>query len=231
MKIIITIDTEGDNQWDPSLPRSTENIRFIPRFQALCDRYGFPPTYLCTYEVAAAPAFDEILLPLHASGRAEIGAHLHPWTNPPFSAMGSQRDGCRLSVGAPGRSLREEAGVPDGACSRRSSASASQLPGRTLGPVRGAHSDPASSLGYIVDCSVTPLVNLDRPGRARARPGFFGGARRGRTSWRGAIRLAKARPDSRSAGHDSLHQRRDAPVACYSARCTAAIGRRRRRGC
>src|SRR5258708_4607193 len=86
MRLIITIDTEADNQWDAALPGSTDNIRFIPRFQQLCERFGFEPTYLCTYDVAASAAFDEILLPLHQSDRAEIGAHLHPWTNPPFSS-------------------------------------------------------------------------------------------------------------------------------------------------
>ena len=58
MRLIITIDTEGDNQWDPSLPHSVENVRFIPRFQDLCERYRFPPTYLCTHDVATAEHFD-----------------------------------------------------------------------------------------------------------------------------------------------------------------------------
>src|SRR5262245_61710155 len=85
MKFIITIDTEADNQWDGGHERSTQNIRFIPRFQQLCERFAFKPTYLCTYAVVAAPEFDDVLLPLHRVRAAEIGAHLHPWTNPPFS--------------------------------------------------------------------------------------------------------------------------------------------------
>ena len=71
MRFLITIDTEGDNQWDGGRPESTENLRFIPRFQQLCDRYGFPPTYLCTYDVVSSPLFDEILRPIDARGRAE----------------------------------------------------------------------------------------------------------------------------------------------------------------
>ena len=51
MQFIITIDTEGDNQWDGGRPESVDNLRFVPRFQDLCDKYGFPPTYLCTYDV------------------------------------------------------------------------------------------------------------------------------------------------------------------------------------
>ena len=38
---IITIDTESDNQWDSSKNQTTENARFIPRFQELCEKYGF----------------------------------------------------------------------------------------------------------------------------------------------------------------------------------------------
>ncbi len=34
---------------------------------------------------SSAAAFDEILRPLDGDGRAEIGAHLHPWTTPPFT--------------------------------------------------------------------------------------------------------------------------------------------------
>ena len=156
MRCIITIDTEGDNQWDLSAPRTTDNIRFIPRFQELCDRYALPPTYLCTYDVVEAPAFDEVLLPLHQRGRAEIGAHLHPWTTPPasewdrgdrgfaypselpvdvFTAKLEQlTDLLKRKLGAPPRSYR----------AGRWGFSADHIPALLR-------------LGYVVDCSVTPL--------------------------------------------------------------------------
>ena len=55
MYFIITVDTEADNQWADPVPKTTENIKFIPRFQALCDRFGFKPTYLCPYEMVKDP--------------------------------------------------------------------------------------------------------------------------------------------------------------------------------
>ena len=37
-KFIITIDTEGDNQWDPHADCTTENARYLPRFQELAEK-------------------------------------------------------------------------------------------------------------------------------------------------------------------------------------------------
>ncbi|BAN97921.1 hypothetical protein E05_31550 [Plautia stali symbiont] len=42
---LITLDTEGDNLWrNRSGKVTTYNVRFLPRFQALCEKYGFKPT-------------------------------------------------------------------------------------------------------------------------------------------------------------------------------------------
>jgi len=167
MKIIITIDTEGDNQWDPSLPRSTENIRFIPRFQALADRYGFPPTYLCTYEVATAPAFDEILVPLHAGRQAEIGAHLHPWTNPPFSEWDRSETVPAYPSELPPEVFAKKLECLTGLLTGKlGEAPHSYRAGRW--GLSAAHIPTLLRLGYTVDCSVTPLVNWTDPG-ARER--------------------------------------------------------------
>lgn len=54
-KFIITIDTEGDGQWNPDAPCSTENARFIPRFQELAEKFGFKPTWLTNYEMSEDP--------------------------------------------------------------------------------------------------------------------------------------------------------------------------------
>lgn len=167
MKIIITIDTEGDNQWDPSLPRSTENVRFIPRFQDLCERYGFPPTYLCTYEVTAAEHFDEVLLPLSKTGRAEIGAHLHPWTSPPFS--GWDKRGTTPAYPSelpPGLFARKLECLTELLRTRLGRSPQSYRAGRW--GLSAAHIPVLLQLGYIVDCSVTPLMNWGDAG-ARER--------------------------------------------------------------
>ena len=58
-KFIITVDTEGDNLWNwrAGDSVSTENSRYIPRFQELCDKYGFKPVYLTNYEMACCDRF------------------------------------------------------------------------------------------------------------------------------------------------------------------------------
>ena len=57
---IITIDTEGDNIWAHPHPVTTENARHLPRFQELCERYGFAPSYLVDYEMAIDPIFNSV---------------------------------------------------------------------------------------------------------------------------------------------------------------------------
>jgi hypothetical protein len=82
---IITIDTEGDNLWEyrPGCPITTQNARYIPRFQKLCDKYNYKPVYLTNYEMANDSLFVDFLLSELDKGNAEIGLHLHAWNNPP----------------------------------------------------------------------------------------------------------------------------------------------------
>ncbi len=84
MKLLITIDTEEDDAWSDRQVIETRNVAFIGRFQELCDRYAFPPTWLTDEPVLADPAYAEVLGDAVAAGRAEIGAHLHPWACRPF---------------------------------------------------------------------------------------------------------------------------------------------------
>ena len=80
MKLVITVDAEADNQWDVEAPQTTANLAAMPRFQRLCDRFGFPPTYLCTHEIVTSPNFRGTIAAYASDGRAEVGAHLHPWS-------------------------------------------------------------------------------------------------------------------------------------------------------
>jgi len=93
MKFLITIDTEGDNQWDHGRELTVENIRFIPRFQNLCNKYLIKPTYLVTTEVCEDSFAKEIFKDYLITEKAEIGAHLHSWTTPPFL----DKDGYRFN--------------------------------------------------------------------------------------------------------------------------------------
>jgi len=84
---IITIDTEGDNLWQNHQEILTENTRFLPRFQTLCEKYGFKPVYLTNYEMASDAQYVEFARDVIARGQGEVGMHLHAWNSPPLSPL------------------------------------------------------------------------------------------------------------------------------------------------
>jgi hypothetical protein len=83
---IITVDTEGDNLWAYRLgnPITTQNSRFLPRFQKLCNNYGYKPVYLVNYEMAEDDFFVNFALKELREKNCEIGLHLHAWNSPPY---------------------------------------------------------------------------------------------------------------------------------------------------
>jgi hypothetical protein len=93
MKFLITIDTEADNQWDHGRDLTVENIKYVPRFQNLCEKYSIKPTYLVTSEVCEDPFAQSIFSEYLNTEKAEIGAHLHSWTTPPFE----EKEGYRFN--------------------------------------------------------------------------------------------------------------------------------------
>lgn len=79
----ITIDAEADNQWDYDHEISTENAKFLPRFQELSEKYGFKPTWLTNFEMANDDFFCHYMKEKQKDGLCEIGTHLHAWNTPP----------------------------------------------------------------------------------------------------------------------------------------------------
>jgi hypothetical protein len=80
----VTVDTEADDAWKVQDKIGLNNIKAIPRFQALCETYGIVPTYLLTYECAVREEAVSVLKPIYEQDRCEIGYHMHAWTTPPF---------------------------------------------------------------------------------------------------------------------------------------------------
>lgn len=83
---IITIDTEGDDLWTWHVGRAikTENVKYLPRFQNLCDRYGFKPVWLTNFEMVSDSEFVAFTKSKLRDGSCEIGMHLHAVNNPPL---------------------------------------------------------------------------------------------------------------------------------------------------
>lgn len=86
-RFLVTIDTEEEFDWGAPLDREAHSLHTIPafaRFVEFCSGFGVVPIFLVDYPVASAPQAAEVLGEAVASGRAEVGAHLHPWLTPPL---------------------------------------------------------------------------------------------------------------------------------------------------
>jgi hypothetical protein len=98
--LLVGIDTEGDNQWDPAARRqqSFENIYALERLHERFARAGVRPTYLITHPVASDPRSAEVLRRLANGGDCEIGAHHHAWETPPCDPADIDRHPYALSL-------------------------------------------------------------------------------------------------------------------------------------
>lgn len=92
---IITVDTEGDNLWNYKQGDiiNVRNAEYIPRFQSMCEEYGFKPVYLTNYEMAHCDRFVNDALKWLEKETCEIGVHLHAWNNPPLSILNGPYQG------------------------------------------------------------------------------------------------------------------------------------------
>lgn len=161
MKLVVTIDAEADNQWDHGRTLTTENVGYWQPFQELCGRYEIFPTYLITSEIAADPRAVAFLRPLAEGGRAEVGAHLHPWTTPPYRNEPGLRFNDSFHVfpsQLEARFLHDKLT----ALTHQITAAFGSSPTSFRAGRFGFNSECAESLirlGYVVDSSITPLVS------------------------------------------------------------------------
>lgn len=166
---IITIDTEGDNLWARPREITTRNAACLPRFQSLCERYGFKPVYLTNYEMAMSDEFVEFGRDVIARDAGEIGMHLHAWNSPPLYALTA--DDMRYQpylIEYPAPIMKEKIKVITALLEERfRRRMASHRAGRW--GFDGRYAAMLLDAGYRVDCSVTPGVDWSR------NPGVPGG--------------------------------------------------------
>jgi hypothetical protein len=86
-QLIVVIDTEEEFDWSRDFSRentAVRSLRSIEKVQAIFDDYRITPVYVVDYPVAFQPDGYRPLREISQSGRCIVGAHLHPWVNPPF---------------------------------------------------------------------------------------------------------------------------------------------------
>ena len=83
-KLLVLVDTEEEFDWSRPISRANVGTRSIAaqqRAHRIFERFGIRPTYVIDYPVAEdgfRPLYE-----LFQDGLCDIGAHLHPWVNPP----------------------------------------------------------------------------------------------------------------------------------------------------
>lgn len=162
---IITIDTEGDNlwEWKQGLPITTENTKYLQRFQNLCNCFGFQPVYLSNWEVINDPYYVDFIEQNLAEHRCELGMHLHAWNTPPLwelqtdknSAMGS---GAPYLIEYPENIMEEKIKtMTDKMQEQFGFVPVTHRAGRW--GINRTYFKLLGRYGYRYDCSITPGIN------------------------------------------------------------------------
>lgn len=154
---IITIDTEGDNlwEWDRKTVIGTRNADYLPRFQDLCNQYGFKPVWLTNYEMISDPFYTDFICKVEEEKNGELGMHLHAWNTPPEYQLDVKQSGKPYLIEYPEAVMEEKIAFQTSLIeSRTGIRPASHRAGRWAMDDR--YYKLLQKYGYHVDCSVTP---------------------------------------------------------------------------
>lgn len=158
---IITIDTESDNQWSKNSQLTTKNAEYLPRFQALCEKYGFKPVYLTDYTMANNEYFVRFAKDCLKNETCEIGMHLHAWDTPPIHKYDNYKETKPYLIEYPRGIMYDKlVNLTNILESKFEQKMISHRAGRWA--TNEIYFQILGELGYKVDCSVTPGVNWSK---------------------------------------------------------------------
>lgn len=86
IRFMLFVDTEEEFDWNAPFSRTGHGVTALggmARGQDYFARAGMRPTYVTDYPVIDDDAAATMMAQWVADGAADIGAHLHPWVNPP----------------------------------------------------------------------------------------------------------------------------------------------------
>lgn len=165
---IITVDTEGDNLWNPYQTKdgyrtiTTKNAEYLDTFQKLCEQYGFKPTYLTNYEMAIDDTFRRFAEKGLKNKNLEIGMHMHAWNCPPQYELAFNPNGHNPFQGEyPYEVLEEKTRFLTNLLKEnfqteiKSHRAGRWYLDKNVTKILG-------EAGFVVDCSVTPGISWDK---------------------------------------------------------------------
>lgn len=85
-RFMLFVDTEEEFDWDAPFSRTSDRVTALAgmaRGQAYFNAAGVKPIYVTDYPVIDSDAASAMMGQWVSDGGADIGAHLHPWVNPP----------------------------------------------------------------------------------------------------------------------------------------------------
>lgn len=170
---LITIDTEGDNLWRNRTGQvTTKNAGYLARFQQLCEKYAFKPTWLTNYEMAVDPIYQEFARDVIARRQGEVGMHLHAWNSPPdYKLTDDDWHFQPYLIEYPVEEMRKKIAYMTQLLEETfQTKMVSHRAGRWAFNER--YAKLLIEFGYKVDCSVTPRVNWQfSPGAPQGKGG------------------------------------------------------------
>lgn len=164
-KFIITVDTEGDDLWTKKITKAglkkieTTNAQNLERFQLLCEKYGFVPTWLVNYEMSQSEVFQQLGRSVCKENKAEIGMHMHAWNNPPIEHLPYNPRGTHTYIGEYPKKIQWEK-MKYLACTLED---IFQVPVTSFRSGRWYLDEFTlkclKKLGFMADCTVTPGIS------------------------------------------------------------------------
>lgn len=89
-RLLVVIDTEEEFDWELEPDTNSTSIHAINdiyRVQEIFNEYNITPCYVVDHPIARKQESIDVLKPILDKGQCEIGAHLHPWVNPPYGEV------------------------------------------------------------------------------------------------------------------------------------------------
>ncbi len=163
-RLLTVVHTEEEFDWSRPCSRAATGVTHLQRLAEVSDLLagrGVVPTYVVDHPVAADAEGAAALRAEVARGRAEIGAHLHPWHSPPFEEAVTPRNTypCNLPADLERAKLESLTRAIEEAFGARPRV---YLAGRYgYGPNTRA---ALAALGYDIDLSIMPAYDYGADG-------------------------------------------------------------------